>query len=189
MVTDVRLSIFGNGRPVTDVEAAETILPLTFCFPQMPATFWGYVAKEAISRGVSKKRLEYIVKTLISNHRYPTMTIADVFDIDITMHELTQDEIERLTIPHRPLAQIFFCGKYHIVYKDEADKYGYKSVRYYSNAEMSERELAAVELRHRKEFKAMKEEWRKKHGDEPMPEVQDFDNIIERLAKQFRPKY
>lgn len=124
-------------------------------FPQQPHTFWGLVAREAKRRGVSKERIEYIVEHLITSHHYPTITMADFFDVDQYIHELSTNEFYSLSIPHKPLAQIFFAGRYRIVYREDAERYGYPFKPFLSNAELEEQERLRDEERHRKEYEQM----------------------------------
>ncbi|MBR1525304.1 MAG: hypothetical protein IJ640_01405 [Prevotella sp.] len=185
---DIRIkaepSVFGNEPPANDEDLETSLQTLAFAFPQQPAVFWGVVAKEAKKRGISKKRIDYMVEQVLSTHHYPTITVADIFDIDRYIHELTQQEFYSLTVPHKPLAQIFFGGKYRIVYKEDADAFGYPSEPFLSNAEYEIKERLEEEERARKEM----EEWQKEHPNEAVSEEADLDAIVHDLSEQFSVK-
>lgn len=145
-------SVFGNEPVATPAELRVEVDRLAAAFPQMNREFFGYVLKEAYNRGISRKRMEYIVNHIFDTYQYATITMAAIFDIDEYVHELTPQEIRTLRIPHEPLASICFCGKHRIVYKKDADAFGYPSKPYLSNAELEEKERLEDEERHRKEM-------------------------------------
>lgn len=173
-------SIFGNEPPATDIELEMALQTLLVAFPQMPASFWGIVAKEASKQGVSLKRMNYMVDVILNTHHYPTITLADIFDIDKYIHELTPAEFYALPADHKPLAQIFFGGKHRVVYKEDADAYGYPSEPFLSNAQREEQERIEDEQRHRKWM----EQWQKDHPNE-VPDTKDIDIIIGELSEEF----
>lgn len=144
-------SIFGNLPAATPAELRTQCDRLAAAFPQMNREFFGYVLKEAYNRGISNKRMEYIVDTIYQTYQYPTITMSAIFDIDYYIPEVTPLEIASLTIPHPPLATICFCGKHRVVYKHDADEFGYPSKPFLSNAQREENERIADELRHRLE--------------------------------------
>lgn len=173
-------SVYGNEPPATTDELASEVERLMSTFPQMKDEFFAYVMKEAARRGISRKRMEYIVNTIFETYHYPTITMADIFDIDRYIHELTPSEFYSLTIPHKPLAQIFFGGKYRVVYKEDADAYGYPSKPFLSNAQREEQERITDEQRHQKWM----EQWDNDHPND-VPNTKDIDIIIGELSEEF----
>jgi hypothetical protein len=61
----------------------------------MPREFFGMAAKIAVSKGLSLRRIEYIVEQLMLNYHYPTITIADIFSIDKFVKTYTYGEFYR----------------------------------------------------------------------------------------------
>ena len=136
----------------SEKEIFQAIHPLTYCFPQIPSNFWGFLCKKVLQKGLSQRRLEYIVETLINTRNYATFTIADFFGIDKYLYELSPSEIEHATAP---MAQIEFAGKYRIVYEEEAKCCGYKYTKYEAIAEREAREDKERDERWAKEYEKM----------------------------------
>ena len=178
-------SVFGNELAATTEELSCEVERLMLAFPQMKDEFFGYVIKEAVRRGISRNRMEYIVNTLFETYHYPTITLADIFDIDKYVHELTPYEFEHLKIPHKPVAQIYFGGRYRFVYKEDAEKYGYPYKPFLSNAELDAKERREAEERRNRWY----EDWKRKHPDAPEPEKKDPATIVQELVNQYTPKF
>lgn len=105
--------------------------------------------------------------------------MADIFGVDKSIHTLTYDEISALIVPHKPLAQIYFNGKYYIVYADDAEKCGYVYAPYESMAERDAREKKERDERWEKEYEEMV-----KNGeiDPNAPIVNDFHQLSQQIA-------
>lgn len=172
-------SVFGNEPAASEDEVKMAIATLAACFPQQTSMFWGFVAKQAIKKCLSRARLEYIVERVTLNHKFPTITMADIFGVDKSIHTLTYDEISALIVPHKPLAQIYFNGKYYIVYADDAEKCGYVYAPYESMAERDAREKKERDERWEKEYEEMV-----KNGeiDPNAPIVNDFHQLSQQIA-------
>lgn len=173
-------SVFGNEPAASEDEVKMAIATLAACFPQQTSMFWGFVAKQAIKQCLSRARLEYIVERVTLNHKFPTITIADIFGVDKSIHTLTYDEISALAVPHKPLAQIYFNGKYYIVYAEDAEKCGYVYAPYESMAERDARELKERDERWKKEYEEMV---RKGEVDPNAPIVKDFHKLSQQIAE------
>jgi hypothetical protein len=148
-------SVFGN-KPAAHPEDVQTaIATLAACFPQQPSLFWVIATKQVTQKCLSKERLEYIVEKITLNHKYPTITLADIFAVDKSIKTLSYEEVAALKVPHSPLAQIYFNGKYYIVYADDAEKCGYSFTPYESIAEREERERKERDERWQREYEEM----------------------------------
>ena len=172
-------SIFGNQPAAHPADVQTAIATLAACFPQQPSLFWVLVTKQATQQCLSKARLEYIVERVLLNHKFPTITMADIFCVDKSIHTLTYDEVNALTVPHKPLAQIYFNGKYYIVYAEDAEKCGYVYAPYESMAERDAREKKERDERWKKEYEEMV-----KNGeiDPNAPIVKDFHQLSQQIA-------
>ncbi len=177
-------SVFGNKPAATPQEATLALQPLTFCFPQIPSAFWGFLIKSVIKGGLSKERIEYIVEHLTQTHHYATFTLADFFDIDEYIHELSPTEVSELKLPHKPLAQIYFTGKYRIVFREDAERSGYPFTPYESMAEREERERRADEARWEKEYQQAVE----KGEIDPNAPMKSLGELAAELADNYKPK-
>lgn len=151
-------SVFGNLPAATADEVGMITTTLAACFPQMPSLFWGLVAKQACAQCVSKARLEFIAERLMLTHKYPTLTMADIFGIDKSIHIIDYEEYNRLQVPHRPLARIQFDGRWHTVYRDDAERYGYAYEPVESEAERLVREDQERQARWQREYDALPEQ-------------------------------
>lgn len=180
-------SVFGNKPAARPDEVQTAIATLAACFPQQPSLFWVLVTKQATQKCLSRERLNYIVEKITLNHKFPTITMADIFGVDKSIHTLTFDEMSALKVPHKPLAQIYFNGKYYIVYAEDAKKCGYTYVPYESSAEREAREEKERDERWKKEYDDMVE----KGEIDPSKET-PADKLIEGLqnmAKEFSVKH
>ncbi len=147
--------MFGNLPAANEDEVKMAIATLAACFPQQTSMFWGFVSKQIIKKCISAARLEYIVERITLNHKFPTITMADIFGVDKSIRTLTYDEMQALQVPHKPLAQIYFNGKFLLTYQEEAEKCGYAFVPYESTAERDAREKRESEERWAKEYEEM----------------------------------
>lgn len=148
-------SVYGNLPAATEDEVKMAIATLAACFPQQTSLFWGFVSRQIIKKCISAARLEYIVERITLNHKFPTITMADIFGVDKSIRTLTYDEMHALQVPHKPLAQIYFNGKYMLTYQEDAEKCGYAYVPYESTAERELREQKESEERWAKEYEEM----------------------------------
>lgn len=145
-------SVYGNLPAATEDEVKMAIATLAACFPQQTSLFWGFVSRQIIKKCISAARLEYIVERITLNHKFPTITMADIFGVDKSIRTLTYDEMHALQVPHKPLAQIYFNGKYLLTYQEDAEKCGYAYVPYESTAEREVREDREREERWAREY-------------------------------------
>ena len=145
-------SVFGNLPAAQPDEVQTAIATLAACFPQQPSLFWVLVTKQVTQKCLSRARLDYIVEKVTMTHKFPTITMADIFAVDKSIHTLSYDEIQTLKVPHKPLAQIYFNGKYYVVYAEDAEKCGYAYTPYESFAEREERERKERDERWQKEY-------------------------------------
>jgi hypothetical protein len=172
-------SVFGNQPAATEDEVKMAIATLAACFPQQTSMFWGFVSKQVIKKCLSRARLEYIVERVTLNHKFPTITMADIFGVDKSIHTLTYEEMHALQVPHKPLAQIYFNGKYYITYQEDAEKCGYAYVPYESTAERDERERKERDERWAREYDEMV---KKGEIDPNAPVSHDIHTITEKVA-------
>ena len=105
--------------------------------------------------------------------------MADIFGVDKSIHTLTYGEIQSLKVPHKPLAQIYFNGKYYVVYAEDAKKCGYAYTPYESFAEREAREKRERDARWQKEY----EEAEARGEIDPNAHV---DNSGEAIAKSLQ---
>ena len=81
--------------------------------------------------------------------------MADIFAVDKSIRTLTYDEMNALQVPHKPLAMIYFNGKYLLTYQEEAEKCGYAYTPYESTAERDAREKKERDERWAREYEEM----------------------------------
>lgn len=148
-------SVFGNLPVAKDEDIAQAMMTLAICFPQMPELFWGLATKQARKLCLSKERLDYIVEYLTMTHKYPTLTMADIFGVDKSIHIITYEEYNALKVPHKPLAQIKFDNKYYTVYLEDAERCGYEYKAIESMVEREEREQKEREKRWQREYEEL----------------------------------
>lgn len=175
-------SVFGNLPAATEGEVKMAIATLASCFPQQTSLFWGFVSKQIIKKCLSAARLEYIVERVTLNHKFPTITMADIFAVDKSIRTLTYDEMNALKVPHKPLAMIYFNGKYLLTYQEEAEKCGYAYTPYESTAERDAREKKERDERWARECE---ENVRSGKINPNAPVSQDINALLQSVADAY----
>ena len=167
-------SVFGNMPAATPREVGEVLATLAACFPQMPSLFWGLAAKQITKQCLSKPRLDHIAEQLMMTHRYPTLTMADMFALDRPIRTFTYAECQTMPEDHEPLATIRFGGKCYIVRKTEAEQAGYEYQPFETEAERSKRIARESEEKWKREWEAMTEQ----EKEETMQKIQRVHKML-----------
>ena len=76
------ISVFASEQPAEPQYIQQWVAVMAAAFPQMRAEFWTICSKMVRKEKLSQKRLAYIGDTMCKEWHYPTMTIADIFNID-----------------------------------------------------------------------------------------------------------
>ena len=89
------MSVFALQPPAKPQEVVDFVAKLSACFQQMPVGFWQVVSEEITSQQFSRERLAHVLRFLMTNHMYPTLTMADILSPDKTVKIYSYNEFYR----------------------------------------------------------------------------------------------
>lgn len=84
------ISVFGSA-PASDKEIAIAVYRLQTCFPEMSKDFFKILSERISKSGMSGKRLEYSVNTILDTFTYRKLTIANILSLDIRCRVITYE--------------------------------------------------------------------------------------------------
>lgn len=123
------ISIFAGSTEVSDQQLVSTTFKLGVAFPDMKKEFFDLLTEQVIKSGMTSKRLEYALNTVLNTHRYNRLKIADVLNHDIKckVYSYTEmcDEIHKNNINQSYYAPIRIGDSKKVSWVTRADKERY----------------------------------------------------------------
>lgn len=92
-------------------------------------TFWTVLAEQLVTLGWSAERTRYAVEYMLRHCPYKEFRVAEFLNIDQQVTTLSNADfaaIERSRVPHKPIVSVQTGDGQVLMWKEDADRLGYK---------------------------------------------------------------